>query len=337
LVRILWQQTWQILILAFVAAWLLVPNVVASDLESDTVPATAAIDSRSARFRFRYHVTVTNLPPNRIADIWVPVATSDKHQSVMIENVALPGPYRETRDGRFGNAIFYFQVAADRDGQVPIAIDYNVQRLEVTPRSGESLTEADRRQFLRPNRMVPVGGRPVELLEDRNLSGESLEAVRKIYDVVDDHVSYDKPPGGAWGRGDAVWVCDSRYGNCSDFHSLFVSLCRSNGIPARFQIGFPVNLKQSGSVGGYHCWAQFADEGHWVSVDISEADKNPARKDYYFGSLPPDRVIFSTGRDLILEPKQASGPLNFFVYPHVEVAGKVYKEFRKDFSFELSR
>ena len=70
-----------------------------------------------------------------------------------------------------------------------------------------------------------------------------------------------KPAGGAWGRGDAVWVCDSRFGNCSDFHSLFISLCRSNGVPARFRIGFPIGRQAQGRIGGYHCWAQFAEGG----------------------------------------------------------------------------
>jgi hypothetical protein len=56
-------------------------------------------------------------------------------------------------------------------------------------------------------------------------------------------------------------------------------------------------------------------------VDISEADKNPQLKDYYFGSLTADRVQLSVGRDLELTPVPREGPLNFFVYPHVEVNG----------------
>jgi hypothetical protein len=31
---------------------------------------------------------------------------------------------------------------------------------------------------------------------------------------------------------------------------------------------------------------------------------------------------FSSGRDIELVPKSESGPLNFFIYPHVEVDGK---------------
>ena len=59
-----------------------------------------------------------------------------------------------------------------------------------------------------------------------------------------------------------------------------------------------------------------------MPVDISEADKHPELKQYYFGNLTEDRVSFTKGRDLILEPKQDGDPLNYFVYPYVEVDGK---------------
>ena len=44
--------------------------------------------------------------------------------------------------------------------------------------------------------------------------------------------------------------------------------------------------------------------------DPRHEGKHPELRDYYFGHLTPDRVLFSTGRDLVLEPKQ-DGP-NYF-------------------------
>ena len=34
-------------------------------------------------------------------------------------------------------------------------------------------------------------------------------------------------------QGDVLWVCDSRFGNCTDFHSLFISWARAKGLPQR--------------------------------------------------------------------------------------------------------
>ena len=145
-----------------------------------------------------------------------------------------------------------------------------------------------------------------------------------IYDVVNKHMRYSKV-GTGWGQGDSVWACDSGFGNCSDFHSLFISIARAEGIPAKFEMGFPLPEKRGeGEIVGYHCWAKFRPEGKdWVPVDISEANKNPRLKDYYFGNLSENRVTFTTGRDLELVPRQKGGALNFFIYPYVEVDGQM--------------
>ena len=77
-------------------------------------------------------------------------------------------------------------------------------------------------------------------------------------------------------------------------------------------------------IGGYHCWAWFhSDAEGWVPVDISEADKHPELAKYYFGRLTADRITMSVGRDIQLQPPSASGPLNYFVYPHIEIDGTV--------------
>jgi transglutaminase-like putative cysteine protease len=125
-----------------------------------------------------------------------------------------------------------------------------------------------------------------------------------------------------WGRGDAAWACDSKGGNCSDFHSLFISLARSQGLPARFEMGFGLPVSAGQGEVGYHCWARVKAGDGWVPVDISEASKLGAKADDYFGKLPANRVLFSVGRDVTLEPKQEGGPLNFFINPYVEVGGQ---------------
>ena len=152
------------------------------------------------------------------------------------------------------------------------------------------------------------------------------QAARTLYDHTLERMKYDKPEGDkGWGRGDAEWACDAKFGNCTDFHSYFMGLARSKGMPARFEMGFsiPAGADKEAKVGGYHCWAYVWLESYgWLPVDISEADKNPAKSDYFFGTLDADRVTVTGGRDLTLTPTPAAGTLNFFVYPYAEVDGK---------------
>jgi hypothetical protein len=58
-------------------------------------------------------------------------------------------------------------------------------------------------------------------------------------------------------------------------------------------------------------------------------------KDYYFGSLTEDRVTFSIGRDLVLAPPQKGPPLNFFIYPYVEVDGEPLSKDQMQLSFSF--
>jgi len=136
---------------------------------------------------------------------------------------------------------------------------------------------------------------------------------------------YDKS-GTGWGRGDAKYACDIRTGNCTDFHSYFIALARSVGIPARFAIGATIPTdKNEGTIEGYHCWAEFLADGRWVPVDISEAWKSPKLADYYFGHNPANRFELTKGRDLMVDPEPLSGPINFLAYPLLEMNGEIVK------------
>jgi hypothetical protein len=59
-----------------------------------------------------------------------------------------------------------------------------------------------------------------------------------------------------------------------------------------------------------------------VAVDISEANKDPKMKDYYFGNLTADRITMTVGRDIDLVPQQKGKALNYFIFPYAEVEGK---------------
>ncbi len=290
----------------------------------------------SREFSFTYQATVTGLKPGQKARIWLPIPPSNEDQSVSLVAKDLPAEARTGREPKYGNDVLYLEAQAGRDGKIPVAVTYHVRRHEVRREAakGEAEGDATDKLFLRPDLRVPVGGKCLVLLRGKALPREQLRIGRFLYDLVDQHMRYSKD-GSGWGRGDAEWACGSGFGNCSDFHSLFISLARSQRIPAKFVMGFELpESRGAGEIAGYHCWAFFKPQGHgWIPVDISEANKHPGMKEYYFGNLTPDRVAFSVGRDLTLTPPQDGPPLNFFVYPYVEVAGKPYPDDRVERRF----
>ena len=137
----------------------------------------------------------------------------------------------------------------------------------------------------------------------------------------------------AYGNGNSVYACDIGVGNCTDYHSYFISLSRTMGVPARFHMGFPIPSGDEGIVKGYHCWADYYIDGKgWYPVDISEADKDPNKIEYFFGTVDESRVEMMVGRDFELDG-YGSNPANLFIYPLLEVDDEVSKKFKKKFSF----
>ena len=301
--------------------------------------ALMAEDPKSRSFRFSYGAKISN-PQGEELRIWIPIASSNTQQSVELVKLNIPVGYQIERERKYGNQILFFETSSDARS-VEFSLEYRVDRHEFIGLGPEevpatTLASRERKLFLSENRLVPIGKLPIPDLNLKDKTLSELAVAKAIYEHVDALVSYDKSKPG-YGRGDVRWVCDSRTGNCTDFHSLFISLARKAGLPARFEIGFPLPVERgAGTIGGYHCWASFFTQDYgWVPVDISEADKHPELKNYYFGNLTENRISFSSGRDIDLIPKQAADPLNYFVYPHVESNGKAVERSRIELAFEF--
>jgi len=311
-------------------------------------PALASFASAQAvrQFTFHYGFTVKNVPAAQRVRVWFPAAHSDEYQDVRIISAKGDLPLKKNRESRFGNEIYYADVSKSKSGDLHFEVVYEVMRREHLtlgmnhPRlMNASLSKKESEQYLAADKLVPITGRPAELAA-QVVAGETtqMNKARAIYDYVFTNMRYDKS-GTGWGHGDVLYACDAKKGNCTDFHSLFIAMARSQGIPARFEIGFPLpSDKNSGEIAGYHCWAEFFNpQNGWIPVDISEAWKHPEKKDYFFGAHDNNRVQFAIGRDLRLSPPQQGEPLNYLIYPYVEIGGKEYQNVSLEFSFADSQ
>jgi transglutaminase-like putative cysteine protease len=306
--------------------------------------AQNSADKKERHFTFHYAFTVKNVAPGERVRVWIPLAHSDASQEVKVTAKGGDLPLKEVRQAEYDNEVLYAESAkADKD-EYKFSVDYDVVRREHVvlvngkPEHGGATGSAPKLEltrFLEPDRLVPITGLPAQLaVEQTKGATTQLEKAKDIYEYVFRTMKYDKT-GTGWGHGDTLWACDSKHGNCTDFHSVFISMARSQKIPARFQIGFSVPAdKSSAEIPGYHCWAEFyIDSIGWVPVDISEAWKHQEKHDYFFGAHDVNRVQFTQGRDLKLAPAQDGAPLNYFVYPYVEVAGKEHPNVSIAFSF----
>jgi transglutaminase-like putative cysteine protease len=300
--------------------------------------------SRTFEFTYQVHFPATADLAGPVR-LWLPLPPSDGFQDVRVLHIDCPVKYSQGHDPIYKNRYAMFkptpqQAAAGFD----VTVRFTATRLEhkvslddadIKNASAASASDPMLKRYLEPDTLVPLDG-TIAALAKEHTAGDTtqIEKARHIYEYVVSTMRYDKT-GEGWGRGDAVWACTSKRGNCTDFHSLFIGMMRSSGIPARFEIGFPLPIgKAEGEIPGYHCWAEFYVDGvGWVPVDASEAWKNPSKHDYFFGAHDVNRVFFTYGRDISLSSDQKGAPLNYFIYPYAEVNGLPVKNLQTHFSF----
>ena len=313
-------------------------------------------------FEFNYKVKLY-ASPNKNLKVWIPLPQSNEVQTISGLNIKTNIAYEIKTEKQYGNTYFYAQIKDGLKQTSDIDIRFKVNRKQ---RGTAKFESTDPDQYLKANRLVPIGDRFDSIVKANHLSSDNMNAV---YDFVLNEMYYGKPKSQnssdlyyanlpreikkgiskdsvvslyinttknagefTFGNGNSNYACDISVGNCTDFHSYFMSLARSMKVPARFHIGFSIPEGQEGKIGGYHCWADYHQNNEWLPVDISEADKAPAKAEFYFGNLDANRVELTQGRDLILEG-YTKGSVNFFVYPIVESDGQA-SAYTKSFSFK---
>ena len=284
-------------------------------------------------------ITLKSLPKDKSnMRVWIPYPVSDNWQTISDFKLESPFDADLVTEKEYGNKIIYLTSEQDfsDENTLEVLLRFKVNRKEYDTSLGPEVSYNDVSHFLKPNRLVPVNEEIKALATKITYEKDSdLEKVRAIYDFIIDELTYSKDDPSVCGIGDSLLTMEVKKGICTDYHSLFISLVRSLEIPAKFEIGFPIPAGvEQHTRKGYHCWAKFylEDKG-WIPVDISEADKHPEKRDYFFGHIDENRVHFATGRDVKLKYAKNKEPLNFFIYPYVELNDSQFYNIDFEISF----
>jgi transglutaminase-like putative cysteine protease len=274
----------------------------------------------------RFTVAPTHSPED-ICDVWSPIIQDSPIQRVLSMALDAPGPYALTRDPDHGNRMLHAQLQGNRAAS--FTVRYTVERRRLKPILepacvGTLETPVLFHRELAAERCVDVNETTRALAHDivgaeRNV----LEQARRIYDHVVGAMTYNAAQQSWTGSTAHALACS--VGNCNDIHALFISLCRSTGIPARLVLGQafepPPPGEEACDLCGYHCWAEsFVPGLGWLPADASCACKYG--KGHLFGDLEMNHVAWSTGRDILLTPPQRGERLLFFAGPYAESEGQ---------------
>ena len=307
------------------------------------------------------------------AKAWVPLAKSNNDQKIQDVKIDVPEETTKTitRDSE-GNKIAFLDFTNTPQDKRVATVSFYVCRKAVVPAAkGEKrngMTQAQLKKYLGTS---SLGGNLksgiVKETSDKIVKAANakttVQKAKAIYNwEVANLVRIDSTIG--CGRGDVEQILKDQAagkeagGKCTDLSSVYVSLLRAQGIPAREIFGIRIQGTDTAAARdettAQHCRAQFYDSKlGWVEADPADvlkavlvqkldkkADKDTVeslKAEYWMGNNQ-EWVELSEGRDLTLNPAitakvssdpkvaqysclQKDGVLNNFGYPHAEVDG----------------
>lgn len=348
-----------------VAAGLVLAVAGCSSSKKNGADTAAAAPAKEASFDVRHEIKIMVPDGAKKVRAWIAYPADDAQQVVSGMKIDSPYPTRVETDAD-GNKVLYVEAMNPGVKEFVVAENFRLVRREqkvvADAMKTRALTDAERvanAAYLAPNTHVVIND-DIKKLAREITAGEKnpILAARKIYDWELKNVEYwvkDPDNKKASPVGSTLYTLEKRTGNCTDFHSLWTSLARAEGIPTRMVYGSFMKAELDGKDKdqSYHCWPEFYAPGvGWVPHDVAVADifvgdfattpandekvrlttadgykgADPAKVDYYFGAIEERRVTWSRGRDLKLNPAPASGAVNHMAKALVEVDDKVHPE-----------
>jgi transglutaminase-like putative cysteine protease len=221
-----------------------------------------------------------------IANIPIPTVWPEQEVRITSEDhtsQAKPAKYREVDDGAKQLQIIIPKLAAGEMAKSVIFVEV-VKRNILPPKETSQLhapksPDAKFKKYLQKSPLIEIQNAKIkELAKQFNSSeGGDWKRVEKIFHWVRDNIEYrfDRDLRGA------VFAIENGRGDCEEMTSLFIALCRLNGVPAR-----------SVWVPG-HCYPEFYLEdnkgvGTWFPCQVAGASAD-------FGEMAEIRPILQKG------------------------------------------
>ncbi|WP_197910478.1 transglutaminase-like domain-containing protein [Desulfosarcina ovata] len=316
--------------------------------------ATAAMAAAIPSGTLTFTITPTVKADTGNVTAWVPYPMSDNFQT--IGDMSVSGNYQASAIYRDPASEVVYLFA---DWKRPVKSPTLVMRFHVTQKDRRNTAIKDNgdaypelvREYLKATAYVPADDPQMKAIADKVTAGKTgtLEKARAVYDWVVENTFRDPDVKGC-GLGQPTRTLNQCRGGgkCADLSTVFVTLARAAGIPAKDVYGLRLATPKDGDVtSGFHCWAEFYLPGTgWVMADPADVRKMMLVHKLELKDADDWRTFFWGGDDLfrlVLEKNGrganlvgADGPINYFMYPAAQVDGDMLNYFdAKGFSYKV--
>ena len=275
--------------------------------------------------------------------LWTPCPLSEGSQD--IKDVKITGNYSKSeivKDEATGASYVFAQWGSAQETPkltMTFHVDSHFAKGKELKDGGGAYPE-DVKKYLKASAFIPSDNRKIVTIAEDAVEGAKteLEKARKVYEWTIANTFRDPDVKGC-GLGKALVTLNEAKGGgkCADISSVFVTVLRAAGIPARDVFGLRSSGKDGAITGDFHCWAEFYLPGTgWVQADPADVRKamlvekfdldSPKAKEsteFFWNGDDLFRIIMSRAdRGLTFKPAQQGEALDYFMYPFAQVDGK---------------
>ncbi|MBF0487447.1 MAG: transglutaminase domain-containing protein [Nitrospirae bacterium] len=277
-------------------------------------------DTRIEALTYKIRYLTEFYTADQAVRVWIPLPAVDPNQE--ITNLAIESRYPYTVNRASDNSAVYIEADGTQKGTCA-SVRFTMRRK--TTRITEA-KDIDVARYLKLSEWEKWDEAIVKFI-DMVVGGETdpVRIGKRIYDAVVAHTAYVHQ---VCSRGVSVLAFEDKSGRSDDFHAMFRTMLVYKAIPVKWEQGvllpYHPTLNKKGTVEAdcinSHSWLRFYAGGKTIPVDLAEGKRWPGLREFCFGGLTANRIKFSTGRGLTLNPPQ-SEILNTFSYTHAEADG----------------
>ena len=164
-------------------------------------------------------------------------------------------------------------------------ISYDITRIKGEEKDNAKYYPETYRNYTKPEEFLESDNEKIKAIARKYSSHTPLNKVLAFLKYVQNNLIY-VPQNGDYG---ANYAIENNIGDCTEFASLFVSLCRSANVPARMTISIILS-EYEGWV--YHSQAEFFSNGIWIPIDPT------LQHDFRYLYRDPSCIILQRGNTL---------------------------------------
>jgi len=265
--------------------------------------------SKDFVFTFQLKVAANAVPSGEIIRCWLPFPRKDVDYQQNVKLISVNSDKFQLSENSVHQTI-YFEKIAKKDEETIFEVKYSFENQEPRTKSQDNFQLSTFPSAFQVNSQFPphiVFSEKIRKLSSQIIENEqnNYQKAKKIFTWISQNIPWAAAREYSTIKNIPEYVLENMHGDCGQVSLLFITLCRLNGIPARWLSGFMLHPNYE----NLHDWAEiFIDGKGWLPVDVSFGLQNWAETEdlryFYFGNMDAFRLIINNGISGELCPKK---------------------------------